>query len=551
LPKAKIKNILDDSTILYFGSLFRNIKESVWYINTGLFPEKKNDIKNKNYLKISQAKLLARQRILNSTEKVRHENDKIEIKINKSSDFESKYVEKCPALIGVNINKGEAKQNCFNFIDNNINIFLPQFELARVLFFHNAYLARSALQTSFFLDFNVERNNNSNAIITILDTSGYPKSTLNTDEARQVLSWILLDSSAKKSFESINKFQLLGGSENEKWRNWDFEFSPPKLDGTILGGYGKFNDKKNSFFIYEITEIKNLPNDIPNEVYFCHKSFSDYEYSPGETHGEMETPPDETTVDDEDDEPNSDETQILLESEAVSIGYKSPFNTTKINSKKTILLSGSKKNRSKEKQNQEVSTGESSILGDLPSADWSSVTKEDDNSDYTNLYKNNFKLFKEMINLLGEKNGCEITDNYIEKLTKVNNSSKQHLLNRDTSTPRCINIVHLSYNVTKYIILEVDMSDKSSHSLSTKLLKLNSIKEWDAELKKIKKLVVKNYLSWPNEKFKKICVKHWSISHPRTKSINKDTKEINKISNADRIRKWSKCVLQKLDPDKK
>jgi len=66
MDKYRIDGFSDDSLINGIGSLFRRADGSRWYINLSTTPVKSE----RSYLTLSQAPVLARQRILNSTTEI-------------------------------------------------------------------------------------------------------------------------------------------------------------------------------------------------------------------------------------------------------------------------------------------------------------------------------------------------------------------------------------------------------------------------------------------------------------------------------------------------
>src|SRR5699024_11152239 len=107
----------------------------------------------------------------------------------------------------------DAQEFCFVFKHDGVTHYLPQLELARVLFFHHAYLARLALVSQGLVqEFDVQwRGTGDNAIINILQNCSLPLFARKDDAYRRILGWILLDTDARRSFESIARYQLQNG----------------------------------------------------------------------------------------------------------------------------------------------------------------------------------------------------------------------------------------------------------------------------------------------------------------------------------------------------
>lgn len=97
----------------------------------------------------------------------------------------------------------DKRQHCFCFLANNIQIYLPQLELARVLFLHDGYLSRSALEPDYLRsEFSIEYPGPNVAWVNVLPSSSYPLKSLDDYESRRLLSWILIDPDARASYES-------------------------------------------------------------------------------------------------------------------------------------------------------------------------------------------------------------------------------------------------------------------------------------------------------------------------------------------------------------
>ncbi|UWX57755.1 hypothetical protein NY406_00195 [Chlorobaculum sp. MV4-Y] len=136
------------------------------------------------------------------------------------------------------------------FDHNGVTYHLPQLELARVLFFHHAYLARlSLINQRLAQEFDVLQTTGANkAQLNILPTCTLPLYVRENYALRRALAWILLDDDARRSFESIARYQLQHGYDTEQYRLWCFSFDPPRLEGVELTVRGHFDQKLQAFF---------------------------------------------------------------------------------------------------------------------------------------------------------------------------------------------------------------------------------------------------------------------------------------------------------------
>ncbi|WP_281559092.1 Tn7-like element transposition protein TnsE [Thalassomonas sp. RHCl1] len=528
----RFDTLKDNTTILSIGSFFRRVDGPLWGVNLELWP-----YQNKKSLSVSQLPVLARKRVLNPTVATKSAGYELHIDIENTDSWEVCSNGDCPALKDIKLSYRESSQLCFSFKSKKgISVYLPQLELGRALFFHDAYLARTALEPDALgIEFDIVSDDISDTTtVNVLQSSGYTQKSFDNYAARRVLSWILIDPDARRSYESIGRYQKLYGKEMNGYRHWDFQFEPPQLSNAKFVLRGKFDRESNSVFVYEITTISNITHKVPRKVEFYSPKFREYVRGEGSGgSGPINERPEEHNVQDgEDANSNTDHTQLYAP--VVGVEFDNPFATTKIYKKKQKGSSGRKDDEANE-AGKDVSTEEGDTGGNRPQADWDIA---EDNSDDAHLYANKFSCFQRMLELLESECGCKITSNQIKKLPKVGRSGR-HILKTDGS-PRCLSVVTVICNDRQYHMLEVDTSDDSK-SLSTKLLVVNKPAKWSEQLIELEQKLMKSSLSWPTEFLNLICGDkgHKSISHPQTPSENKgllDPDSVNKW--AQRVKSW-------------
>lgn len=496
----------DDSKIYSIGSLFRYNNNPTWRINLGLYPKQ-----SKSHLLLSQTPTLARRRVLNQTRKNVENYEKTSFSITNAKEWEGCRIKDCPTLEGVNLTNEELIQNCFKFITKTgMTIYMPQFELARVLFFHTSYLSRTMMEPDAFkAEFDIQTDSeNDSASIHIMPTCTFPINLLNDLSTRNLLSWILLDQSARDSYESINSFQMLFGIEKNNHRRWTFHFSPPSLENAELTCKGKLDNTGKNFFVYEITTLDNLNHHVPSTVDFFHHTFSEggCEKEIREIDGAAEQY--EIYSIDDDGTANSNNEHIIINTDRIKLGFANPFKTRKVFCNKKQGIYAKRSENIDNIGSNEVSTDEGSSTGENPRADFSTT---DDISDDGYLYANRFDKFIIMLNQLSKIDTFEVKPLKIQKLPKVG-KYRRHILKN--GTPRCLAPAEIHYKGSQYILLELDKSGLTK-SISTKLLMLKSPDEWKEDLCKIKELIVTGKLSWPKEELDLLCVEGGSksISH--------------------------------------
>ena len=524
----KFKGVENDSKIKEIGSVFLRHGGSDWNINVTLTPHQQ-----KQYFGFSQVPILARRRVLNVTTALPQAGFTRSVTIASTHSWEVAQIKACP-IPAVNRAR-DAKQWCFVFDFNGIRYFLPQIELARVLFLHTAYLARLSLtHNGLSQEFDVQQESELNKVwINILPTSSLPLNSRRDDALRQRLAWILLDEDARQSFESIAIYQLKNGYDSDKYRLWDFQFDPPALAGAELALRGHYESELNAFFVYEIDGISKLPSSCP-----AHVDIVDPRYAvgqPGQGRSGQARPHTgaEPTIDDDED-PNTDLAEVQIDAPSFKFELARPLSTTRISAGKTRTGGHEKddKQATPPKNNSiEVSTDESSIHGILPPADYNVTGDKNDDSD---TYTDKFKAFDAMVRQLVNTSNCVHMHREIRKLPTIYGYSKN--LRRDGS-PR-----YLAWHVIKksnhfYSLVEVDTTDNPS-SLSTLLLKQKyGSFSWSQYIRELEIQLIKHSLVWPTSFLTRTIDNNYKrISHP------KSLPETPGLLNQESIRKWAERV---------
>lgn len=509
----KFRGVESNSTIREIGSLFRSLDGSDWHINVKLAPGQK-----KQHFGISQIPVLARRRVLNPTESRRPAGFKSIVAIQSTRAWGAELISSCP--IPAVKKQEDANQWCFVFEHNETRYFLPQLELARVLFFHHAYLARlSLIHQGLTQEFDVQRLDKlAKARINILPTCTLPLHVRGDYGPRRVLAWILLDADARQSFESIARYQLQDGTDGDKCRLWRFKFDPPLLENVELTLRGHFDQERKAFFVYEVFGVSNLARDCPDHV-----DFFDPRYlvrQPGQGRvvkpGSASVP--EPEVDDDQD-PDPDDSEVLIETPKVALEFAQPFYTTRIGKGRGQSVGKVQEGDGTTPPTDtgpEVSTDEATVQGTVPSAEYDGL---EDKSDDAHLYADKFVAFEAMVKQLVAMPGCRHTRRETHKLPAVEGYSK-HLL--ADGNPRCLafHLIHKSGAV--YALVEVDTSDNRNR-LSTLLLRQPASKlDWDQLLRDLEVRLVSRSLVWPTPFLKKTFGSNYKrIPHPKTSSANK------------------------------
>jgi hypothetical protein len=142
MTKYFLDGIDDNVKVWEIGSLFRSITGNKWNINVSFSPPQ--SIK---YTSISNASLLARRRLLRATQTFKKPGYPLNFALSDTTHWEVKTIGECPINDGYS-KRRDSGQFCFVFTTpDDITVYLPQFELARILFFHGGYLSRTAIES--------------------------------------------------------------------------------------------------------------------------------------------------------------------------------------------------------------------------------------------------------------------------------------------------------------------------------------------------------------------------------------------------------------------
>jgi len=406
---------------------------------------------------------------------------------------------------------------CFVFtLNSGLTIYLPQFELARTLFFHGNYLSRTAIESECLKgEFSIEIDEEDHVLINVLKSSGFTLTHLNEPKSRTYLSWILLDDDARRSFESITKYQRITGIDSKNYRRWNFQFDPPPLANVELYVRGQYSNEHNACFVFEIDKIKNIPNTPHKSISMWHPDFEHSKPGEGSTaqaiSGELE--PCLTVCDDI--ESNANIQPIRVEAEAVSVEFKNPFYVAKVATKKRKKAASGSCEEDGDGITH-ISTEEGVQGQGLPGGDFDTLKDE---TDYSDLFASKFKCFLKMIDMLIEEHGCIFVTQNIIELQQVG-KSKKHLFS--DGSPRMFADVTLSLHGKVVHLLEVDTSDAES-SLSTQVFLERDSTSWEYDLGQIEFELIRSSLRWPQKLLDKICgdAGHKGVNHPKAPRGNR------------------------------
>ena len=521
----RLNGFKDDTWINGIGDLFRRRDGVRWGVNLSIFPSKDEGY---DATTLSNAPLLRRKTIVNQTKKYRHRYFERSFFINSTLDWELETLKNCPAV--ERVLPKESNQTCFVFeLDDGTTVFIPQFELARALFFHNSYLARSSvihdvLSNEFIVEY---PSDNLNLIINVLETCNCPQEFFNDYGFRRVLAWILADSDARRAYDSIGSLQLMFGRDVGYYRRWNFQFEPPELREAEFKVKGNFDFHSKTLLVYEIESIKNIQANLPPKVEFYSPKFNRSVNGQGAGSGTRPVRPPMHNIDDEDDGSRENK-PVILSSEQTEFAFQNAIETLKVCTRKKQKSSGREKSDDPDEASSDVSTEEQGPNGELPSSELDNLNEQTDDA---HLYLNKFVSFFKMLELLEQEHGCEVNKFPLRKLPSTGKCTK-HMLS-DSKNPRCLSLVKVSSGSNEYYLLEVDTSD-ATKALSTKVINAGAIKDINSKLSSIESELLKSSLSWPKKYLDKLVGKENHSWVPHQKCSNKDAG-----LTIDEIRTWS------------
>lgn len=523
----------DDTWLNGIGDLFCKTDGVRWGVNLSIYPGKEA---GSDSTSLSNAPLLVRKNIINPTKDYYPNSHEQSFEITTTRDWDVVRLKNCPAL--ERPLPKELQQYCFEFnIEGGIRVFLPQFELARALFFHNAYLARSSvLHDVLSNEFITETEPKLNwAHIHVLDTCNCPIELFSDYGFRRHLSWLLLDQEVRLSYESISRYQLLHSVDTGHYRRWTFQFDPPPLQGVILNVRGRFEPKSRSLLVYEVFGIRKIVPNIPKVVEFTSPKFITSDAGKGSRAGGDSRRPYEHNLDDESEE-SGENKPVMLKANQVVFEYEQAIETRKVSNK--TKSTGGRKDEDGEpsEASKDVSSEEQGPFGDLPSAEWDAL---DEQTDDAHLYLNKFESYFEMLKLLEEQHGCKVKRYPLRKLPAVGRCT-MHILKTD-GNPRCMSVAHVTVGTVGYYLLEVDTSD-ASKALSTKVILASAVGDIAKYLNEIERQLLKTSLSWPVGLLDLLFGKnsHVWVAHQQSSAGGALT--------ADEIKKWASRLFTQLKP---
>lgn len=406
-----------------------------------------------------------------------------------------------------------ASQRCFVFHVGDLEVWLPKFELARKLFFHGGFLARAAFEPN-GLDmlFSVQVEENAVHIYTPSRT-GAPSRLLQIKGYRDHLSWLLLNSDVRQSFESIwqcqNQEQIRSQSGYTRWR---FNFVPPtSLSGIHLEVRGAFDQDAKEILAWEIIGLRGLRFGTNVEINFHHPALKQAVRGAGGGQVSGPLPAYSEIKVDVEEEPDEAKERQLIDLPVEGLFFdREPITRVSYNGHKPSAYGQRTDNGEVpgSSTSQTLGIGDDVTGGTIAPGEFQQLDGRQERQDE---YPNRFVMLKEIIQQIANIPGIRLLHMDIKPLPHVSRCS-YHLM--EDKQPRCYLLARFSLDggLERYL-LEIDTTDKKK-SLSSRVISLKSGQDAKLAVDSILRGLVKNSLRWPPGMMKNRCDIICAVRHP-------------------------------------
>ena len=499
----EIVGLPNDALLTNIGSLSRGEGYKDWLVTV-------NYIKSRNEgdwkgIKFSNAPALCRGRMYSNDSDGSRKGPVFEFTIDDLenwSDFEyfyAKYFES-PAPITLSaIAAPNISEVCH----------IPKFELARVLFFYNAYLATASLgERVLSADFHTSLIDGRHIIEVLPHCSLTPKD-FKDDVLRSHLAWLLFNEEVRQSYDSIHWHLMQETTHNGDYRNWVFNFTPPPLKNIRIKARF-YKNKDGVYRVDEILSITNLISNIDSNVDFVGDIFVDNRQSINPLATEKAIKPksgDSSHAIDDTQEADIDRSKQDIYTPQVALQFQDPIKTS-IDYKKTRSRKGPKlvdePDIDGEPKTTVVATNEATVFGNVAQGDFRNIQ---DNSDQT---VNNAKDFQAILHLLERfKVKHSINDLAIQyhELPKVKYCRRHRT---EGGLPRVLMEARFRYANQIFSVFEVYTADINKR-LSTLIAKVDSYDQLRHEMPAFMTSIVKSSISWREADLTMDCR---TLNHP-------------------------------------
>ena len=483
----EILGLPNDAFLTNIGSLSRRLDYNDWLVTVN-YINSRNEIDWKG-IKFSNAPALCRGRMYSNDSEGGKKGPVFKFTIEDLEDwsdfeyFHAKYFESPTSVALSSVSARNISAVCR----------IPKFELARVLFFYNTYLATSALQER-ALDLSFKsRLTNESHLVEVLPHCPLTPKDFKDGVLRSHLAWLLLNNEMRQSYDSIYKHLIRETTHNGDYENWIFNFTPPPLKKIKIKA--RFYKNQNGVYrVDEILSISNLISNIDSDVHFTGEHFVDNKQSINPLATEVAVKPrdnDNSHIIDDASYADTDRSKQTIDTNKVALQFQDPIESS-IDYKKARSHKGSKlvdeEGVDDESKINVVATDDATVFGDVAQGDYQNIQK---NSNQT---VNNAKSFKAITELL-ERFAAEYdTDLFrqFHKLPKVK-YCRRHIT--EDGLPRNMMEARFEYDNQLFSVFEVYTKDIKKR-LSTLIVKVDSYNQLERKMLEFMMSIVKGSISW-------------------------------------------------------
>ncbi|WP_196159501.1 Tn7-like element transposition protein TnsE [Reinekea sp. G2M2-21] len=403
----------------------------------------------------------------------------------------------------------ELNSRCSYYELNSIGTlyFVPAFELARALFLKDSYFARlSVRHNSLNEEFYIEETK-SKIKISILSGADYPQAHFNSDSSLEVLSWMLLNEKARRSFDSIAMKLIINSEYTSSCEEESvFDFQPPGLFGAKMLVRASKMSTSSQYLVNEIISIVGVSHSADRPIEF-HYPLERVSSIPSDR-----LKPSTAVSNDLVDVDFGAMEDASVDREYAKIDYKPTnivFKEAPLISREFVVTVVDRLTDVKEVSDVDsvgTTVGDSAFGGEGQGVGIGPNAQ--DNSGHPA-----FLDIEKMINVLVSRYRFQSISKNIYALPMIA-GSKNHLLT-DGLNPRSLLVCQLKVATKYVVVLEVDISDKADH-VSTLVLYSHNDEVLFTSLNSVVKGLMTNSLHWPSQLLDKYRgeVQYFRLNHP-------------------------------------
>jgi hypothetical protein len=258
------KGFPENSKIMYVANVFKFKHLNTWNLELCVTSARQDQIL---HTRLSNLPALAKRRVINPSDGQSRKG---------GYTFSLSDISTSNWQVGTD-SEGGGNTFVFDYIrsdESTVTVHIPQIEFARVLFFHNAYLARNCIDQGLLSrEFWIQDIQDDSVLVNVLPINSLPLKSFENEGQRRLLAWILIDKNARSSYESIAKNFIEEVQETKDKKTWRFGFSPPRLDNISLETRGWMDKDTGNYYVHEILGISNISSSLPQTVRFYSEKF--------------------------------------------------------------------------------------------------------------------------------------------------------------------------------------------------------------------------------------------------------------------------------------